>query len=143
MNYKTNTDNFWVPVADSTTKTIDLVGTEGFYKTEDAVKNLKTSDFYDTDNLSDVKIVTGKAKISSTALEDEIIKAYNEELKSGDINAGDRWQQSTNGTDGLYYRDIEISCIVLAENSFKGTLKNIAEIQEDKAVDELLSSGAL
>lgn len=136
MNYKTNTDNFWVPVADSTTKTIDLVGTEGFYKTEDAVKNLKTSDFYDTDNLSDVKIVTGKAKISSTALEDEIIKAYNEELKSGDIDAGDRWQQSTNGTDGLYYRDIEISCIVLAENSFKGTLKNIAEIQEDKAVDE-------
>ena len=91
---------------------------------------------YVESDLSDVKIVTGKAKISSTALEDEIIKAYNEELKSGDIDAGDRWQQSTNGTDGLYYRDIEISCIVLAENSFKGTLKNIAEIQEDKAVDE-------
>lgn len=136
MNYKTNTDNFWVPVADHTTKTIDLVGTEGFYKTEEAVKNLKVTDFYETDSLSDVKIVTGKAKISSTALEDEIIKAYNKEIKTGDIDASDKWQQSTNGTDGLYYRDIEISCIVLAENSFKGTLKNIAEIQEDKAVDE-------
>ncbi len=136
MNYKTNTDNFWIPVSDSLTKTIDLIGTEGVYDTESAVKNLTVNDFYNTTSLSDVKILAGKAKITSEALEDEIIKAYNPELKSGDISSTDTWQQSENGTDGLYYRDVEISCIVLAENTFKGTLKNIAEVQEDKAVDE-------
>ena len=136
MDYKTNTDNFWVPVTDATTKTIDLVGQDGLYKTENAIKNLKLEDFYSKTSLSEVKILAGEAKLYSTALEDELIKAYNPELTSGDIDSTDNWQQSTNGTDGLYYRDVEVTCIVLAENTFKGTLRNIAEIQEDKAVDE-------
>ena len=54
-------------------------------------------------------------------IEDEIIKAYDSEKESTDIDADDKWQQSTNGTDGLYYRDIEVTCIVLAENTFKGS----------------------
>ena len=136
LDYKANTDNFWVPVADETTTTIDLVGTEGLYQTESAIKNLQVSDFNGKTSLSEVKILAGKAKIYSTALEDEIIKAYNPELTSGDIDATDNWQQSVNGTDGLYYREVEVTCIVLAENTFQGTLRNIAEIQEDKAVDE-------
>ena len=41
LNYKTNTDNFWTPVVDSTTITMDLVGTEGLYETENEIKNLK------------------------------------------------------------------------------------------------------
>ena len=136
LDYKANTDNFWVPVADDTTTTIDLVGTEGLYQTESAIKNLQVSDFNGKTSLSEVKILAGKAKIYSTALEDEIIKAYNPELTSGDIDTTDNWQQSVNGTDGLYYREVEVTCIVLAENTFQGTLRNIAEIQEDKAVDE-------
>lgn len=136
IDYKANTDNFWVPVTDNTTETIDLVGEQGLYKSENTVKNLSTTDFYSKDSLKDVKILVGEAKISSTALEDEIIKSYNPELKSTDIGETDQWQQSTNGTDGLYYRDIEITCIVLKEDTFKGTLINIAEIEQFKAVDE-------
>lgn len=135
MDYKANTDNFWIPVQDTTTKTIDLVGADGLYKTESAINNLKIEDFYSKDSLSDVKILTGQAKISSTAIEDELIKAYNPDLKKEDISASDEWQQSSNGEDGLYYKDVEITCIVLAENTFQGTLRNIAEIQEHKVID--------
>ena len=136
MDYKTNTDNFWVPVIDSDTKTMDLVGENGLYKNESIVKNLKTDDFYSKQNLSEVKIVTGKAKITSTALEDELIKAYDKDITSREVNSSDMWQKSISGTDGLYYRDVEITCVVLAENTYKGILRNIAEIAEDKAVDD-------
>ena len=73
MNYKTNTDNFWTPVVDSTTITMDLVGTEGLYETENEIKNLEVTDFYSTDSLSDVKILAGKSKACSTAIEDDKI----------------------------------------------------------------------
>lgn len=136
LNYKTNTDNFWTPVVDSTTITMDLVGTEGLYETENEIKNLEVTDFYSTDSLSDVKILVGKSKVCSTAIEDEKIKAYNPETTSQDIDETDKWQKSSNGTDGLYYRDVEITCIVLAENTVKDTIKNIAEIEEHTAVDE-------
>ena len=136
MDYKTNTDNFWIPVIDETTKTMDLVGENGLYTTEDSIKNLEIGDFYGKESLKDVKILQGVAKLSTTALEDEIIKAYDPEKGADDIDTADKWQKTTNGTDGLYYRDIEVTCIVLAENTFKGNLKNIAEIQEDKAIDE-------
>jgi len=136
LNYKANTDNGWSAVVDGTNKTIDLVGTEGLYNSESVIKNLDVEDFYATNSLSEVKILTGKAKITSTALDDELIKAYNPEIVASDVEATDDWQQSTSGTDGLYYRDVEITCIVLAENTYKGTLRNIAEVEEDKAIDE-------
>ena len=138
MDYKENTNNFWVPTTDNTTTTIDLVGANGLYTTESAVKNLSLSDFDGNriTSLSDVKIVAGKAKISSTKLEDEIIKAYNENTTATDVDTSDLWQQSTVGTSGLYYRELEITCIVLADNSFNGTLRNIAEIEANKVIDE-------
>lgn len=136
MDYKANTENFWFPVVDSSTKVINLVGETGIYETENAVKNLKVEDFYAKDSLEDVIILKGNAKINSTLLEDEIIKGYDSKLDKEYISSEDNWQQSTNGTDGLYYRDIEITCIVLEENSYAGTLKNIAEIEEYKVVDE-------
>jgi len=136
LNYKENTDNGWSAVADGTNTTIDLVGTEGLYNSESVIKNLEVEDFYSTNSLSDVKILTGKAKIVSTALDDELIKAYNPAIVASDVEIADDWQQSTSGTDGLYYRDVEITCIVLAENTYKGTLRNIAEVEEDKAIDE-------
>ena len=47
------------------------------------------------------------------------------------------WKQSTNDeSDGLFYQEVEITCIVLAENTYEGILKNIAEISEDKAQDD-------
>lgn len=138
IDYKANNDNLWL--ATETNKIISLVGEDGLYKTEKAVKNIKTEDFESEvtkyTSLEQVKILTGKSKICSTALEDEIIKAYNPELKLKDIEITDDWQQSIKGTDGLYYRDIEITCIVLADNTYTGTLRNIAEIEESKAVDK-------
>lgn len=136
MNYKTNTENLWHPVVDGTNQTMKLVGTDGFYTNEASVSNLTLSDFLGVTSLGEVEILKGKAKIYSTALENSKIKAYNKDLKSSDIDATDTWQQSTNGTDGLYYREVEVTCIVLAENSYDGILRNIAEIQKDKAVDK-------
>ena len=136
LNYKTNTDNDWHVDIDENTKTVDLVGINGLYNNESAIKNLSKDDFYVINSLSDVKIVEGKAKITSTSLEEEKIKAYNPALTSSDISSTETWQQSTNGTDGLFYKDVEITCIVLAENTYAGTLRNIAEVEEDKAVDE-------
>ena len=135
MNYKTNTDNLWSPVIDTNTEIKNLVGEDGLYKSENSITNLKKEDFYETANLSDVKILVGSSKIKSTAMEDEIIKAYNYKTTSADITSADKWQKSENGTDGLYYREVEVTCIVIAENTFKDTLKNVAEISEDKAVD--------
>lgn len=33
--------------------------------------------------------------------------------------------------DGLFYQEVEITCIVLKENTYKGILKNVAEITEE------------
>ena len=136
MDYKENTNNYWHPVVDETNQTINLVGEGGLYATEDLVSNLEVSDFNNVTTLNDVQILAGKAQIYSTALENSIIKAYDPEKTIADIDATDTWQQSTNGTDGLYYREIEVTCIVLAENSYEGILRNIAEIEEDKVLDE-------
>ena len=136
MDYKTNTDNNWNVVTDSNTQKKMLVG--DIYPSEAAVKNLKLSDFYENrvSSLSDVQIYLGKAKITSSAIDHDKIKAYNPELKSTDIDSEDNWQQSINGTDGLYYRDVQVTCIVLAENTFKGQLRNIAEIEDRQPLDE-------
>ena len=136
MDYKENTNNFWHPVVDGTNQTVNLVGTDGLYATEDLVTNLAVTDFNNVTTLSDVRILAGKAQIYSTALENSIIKAYDPEKTAADIEATDTWQQSINGTDGLYYREIEVTCIVLAENTYEGILRNIAEIKEDKVLDE-------
>lgn len=136
MNHKTNTDNLWHPVVDGTNQTMKLVGENGLYRNEADIKNLTTGDFFGLTSLSDVEILKGKAKIYSTALENAKIKAYNKDTTSADIDAADTWQQSTSGTDGLYYREVEVTCIVLAENSYEGILRNIAEIEKDKAVDK-------
>ncbi len=138
MDYTANTNNLWHPVIDETNKTINLIGEDGLYKKESEVKNLAAGDFDEATvkSLSDVKILAGKAQIYSSALADDKIKAYDPNTVAADINQADQWQQSTNGTDGLYYREIEVTCIVLAENSYEGVLRNIAEIKEDKALDE-------
>lgn len=136
MNYQNNTDNGWIVENNDATTIIDLVGEKGLYSTEEAVKNLKIDDFYEIEKLSDVKIVEGNAKITTTNLEDEKIKAYSPELILNNISEEDNWQQSTNGTDGLYYQELEITCIVLAENTYKDSIRNIAEIKADEAVDE-------
>ena len=114
-------------------KTISLVGESGFYSNETSIdKNkIKLEDFKDLvtgevpTDYSGIQIVTGeRLAISTKSLEDKKIKAYKSEKAEGEL-----WQQSTNDeNDGLFYQEVEITCIVLKENTYRGILKNVAEI---------------
>ena len=140
LDYKENTNNLWRIVNDGNVSTMPLVGTEGLYETEDAIKNLRAKDFESAikeyKSLEEVNILKGKAKITTTYLEDEIIKAYNPTATESETSTTEKWQKSNNGEDGLYYQEVEITCIVIADNSFDGVIKNMVEVEADKAVDE-------
>ncbi len=136
LDYKTNTDNYWKADSSNLIKTIPLVGENGFYSDVSKVKNLKLNDFYQKDSFEDVNILAGNVEIYTEALKEEIIKAYNSELVASDIASTDLWQKDKKGENGLYYREVEVTCIVLADNIYQDEIRNIAEIKEDKAVDE-------
>lgn len=114
----------------------NLVGENGFYKDESEINKdkIKLEDFKDPitgevpTDYSQIQIVTGeRAAISTKALKEKLIKAYKSQKADEDL-----WQQSTNDEkDGLFYQEIEITCIVLKENTYKGILKNVAEITEE------------
>lgn len=114
----------------------NLVGENGFYKDESEINKdkIKLEDFKDPitgevpTDYSQIQIVTGeRAAISTKALKEKLIKAYKSQKADEDL-----WQQSTNDEkDGLFYQEVEITCIVLKENTYKGVLKNVAEITEE------------
>lgn len=114
----------------------NLVGENGFYKDESEINKdkIKLEDFKDPitgevpTDYSQIQIVTGeRAAISTKALKEKMIKAYKSQKTDEDL-----WQQSTNDEeDGLFYQEVEITCIVLKENTYKGILKNVAEITEE------------
>ncbi|MGN1311017.1 MAG: Cys-Gln thioester bond-forming surface protein [Clostridia bacterium] len=110
-----------------------LVGEEGWYKTEE---DAKTEGLLANEDLSNITIVTGKDNLleitDSYSLKDELIKKYGSEAEEGEL-----YQQSINDeNDGLFYQEIEVTCIVLAPNTCEDILVNIAEISGDRAVDE-------
>jgi uncharacterized repeat protein (TIGR01451 family) len=137
MNHKTNFENGWkIP---SGANTINLVGEDGLYADVNRVKNLEVGDFNEITSLEDVKIVRGRAAITTSALKRDslvpnanLIKAYDRDAKKADISSNDLWQETveTGFEDGLYYREVQITAIVLAPNSYQGVLRNIAEITE-------------
>ncbi len=110
-----------------------LVGENGIYKTEEDVP---VNGILKDEDLSTITVVTGKdGKLEIRdylSLKDELIKKYGSEVEEGD-----KYQQSINGeNDGLFYQEIEVTCIVLAPNTCEDILVNIAEISKDKAIDE-------
>lgn len=111
-----------------------LVGEKGWYKTE---KDVPTTGILKDEDLSKITIVTGKANSKLeirdfTSLKEALIKKYGAEVKDEDL-----WQQSTNDQDdGLFYQEVEVTCIVTAPNTWKDTLYNIAEISGDRAMDD-------
>ena len=129
LQHNTTIDNQWK--VNSSAEMIPLVGEDGFYKNERDVLNLELEDFIGVTSLEDVLVVTGKAEIESNLIQDDKILAYDKKAE-----ATEGWQKADVGAGGLFYEEIEVACIVLADNTFKGNLINIAEISEDKAVDE-------
>ena len=109
-----------------------LVGENGIYKTEQEVP---TQGIFENENLASISVVTDKDGALEIrdylSLKDELIKKYGAEVENGDL-----FQVSTNNEDdGLFYQEIEVTCIVLAPNTYEGTITNIAEISVDKAVE--------
>lgn len=109
VNHTTNVDNYWAIPQECKTVKLSTI--------ENGTANLSVDDFTGITNLSDVEVVVGKAKLTSTKLKSTVandknlIKAFDKE----------------NGTT-LDYKDIQITCIVLADKSENNNLKNIAEI---------------
>ena len=125
VGYNTNVDNNWrLQDGARATKLEDL---PDVYK---ACKNKLDLDEFsgieELTSLKDVQIVEGKIAITSNLLQNSILKAY--DSTKTEKQQGENWQKGEEGTTGLYYEDIEVTCIVLAPNSCKDVLKNIAEI---------------
>ncbi len=127
--YNTNVDNLWRLQADiENSQTMNLIGEDGFYKTADDAENFKVEDFVGITDLSEVQLVTGKVSITTNQLDDELIKAFDKDKVAEEAG----WQKAETGDGGLYYKDVQVSCLVVAENTYKGTITNVAEISEDK-----------
>ncbi len=105
VNYNTNINNYWA-IPNSGVETVKLS------EITNGTKNLKVDDFTGVTDLKNVDVVKGAVKLTSTALSsnntDNLIKAFD-------------------GSDKLSYKDIEVTCIVLADSN----LKNIAEITKN------------
>ena len=129
QNYKTNYNNGW-KLDDSIDNShiINLIGEDGFYKDEESAINFDVNDFEDITSLKEVQLVTGKVAIKTTELDDELIKAFDQDKTSEE----DGWQKAQKGEGGLYYKDIQVTCLVIAENSYKDIITNNAEISLDK-----------
>lgn len=119
-------------IKSETNKPQPLFGENGIYKTE---IDVPVTGIFKDEDLANIQVVTGKdglLKIAdSYSLKNELIKKYGSEVEEGDL-----YQQSIKSeNDGLFYQEIEVTCIVLASNTYEGTLVNVAEISEDKAVE--------
>ena len=115
IGHEVNQDNYWVVPENEEIKTVKLS------TIPNATNNLSLEDFPGATSLSDIDVVVKNANVTSNKLKyvenstDNLIKAYDKDTKQ------------------IYYRDIEIVCVVLAEDD-SANLKNIAEIT--KCYDE-------
>lgn len=104
VNYNGNIDNYWSIPQNSTSIKLSTI-TNG-------TKNLKIDDFTGVTDLANVDVVRGAVKLTSTALSS---------------NKSENLLKAFDGSDKLSHKDIEITCIVLADSN----LKNIAEITKN------------
>lgn len=112
VEYTNNVDNKWAIPQDSETVKLNTI--------ENGTKNVKKEDFTGIDKIEDASVVKGKAKLVSTKL-----KSSNTDTKNL-IAAFDKENSSK-----LDYRDIKVTCIVLADEVSNNNLRNIAEIKKD------------
>ncbi len=109
VGHITNVDNYWSIPSNSNTVKLNTI--------ENGTENLSVDDFTGIKNLSEVEVVTGKVKLTSTKL-----KSSDTDTKNL-INGFDK----ENGTR-LDYKDIQVACIVLNTETSNNNLRNIAEI---------------
>lgn len=112
VGHITNVDNYWSIPENSQTVKLDTI-TNG-------TSNLSVDDFNDIKSLSEVEVVKGKVKLTSSKL-----KTSETDTK----NLIDGFDKE-NGTK-LDYKDIKVACIVLSTENANSNLKNIAEITKD------------
>jgi uncharacterized repeat protein (TIGR01451 family) len=147
VDYKDNKDNNWsITANDATTlktNTKTLSELTDVYKIIQANKSLTTDNFTDATgkaitSLDDVQVLSGKVKITSNKLKDNVLKAYDKTKTTATATNTESWQQAEKdkGTTGLYYEDVQVTCVVLAPNSTTQTLRNIAEISKTDATDD-------
>ena len=142
VGYKTNVKNGWsIAQGTSSQRLGDL---KDVY--EKAKGKLQLSDFTGAEqvtSLENVQIVKGKAAISTSILQDNLIKAYDNGKTSKE--GEEKWQGALQGkgTTGLYYQEVEVVCIVLSPNTYNGELRNIAAITGAKDVNgvEIVNPG--
>ena len=112
VNYNTNVDNYWSIPADSKTVKLNTI--------PNGTKNLSVDDFNDIKSLSEVDVVVGSAKLTST------------KLKSSETDTNNLLKPFDKDTSTtLDYKDIQVACIVLTDTVSGNNLKNIAEITKD------------
>lgn len=119
VNHKVNTDNYW-SITDAIKNGAETVKLSSI---KNASKNVKLEDFENTQSLDDVEVVKGLAKITSNKLSSD--------SKSNIIEGFDSKTDKT-----LKYKDIEVVCVVLAEEATNTNLKNIAEVTDDSTPDD-------
>ena len=112
VNYNGNIENYWSLPSDA--KTVKLSTIDG------GTKNLQLSDFTGVTKLEDVEVLPGSAKITSNKLKSNSTDEKNL------INGFDL----TNGTT-LDYKDVQVTCIVLADKVNNNNFRNIAEITKN------------
>lgn len=118
VDHKVNDANFW-SITDAVKDGAEIVNLSTI---KNGTKNLKIEDFEKTTSLDDVKVVKGLAKIKSDKLSSDISSNI---IKGFDIKTDKE----------LAYKDIEVACIVLAEEPENAKLKNIAEIVKNTTPD--------
>lgn len=117
VNHTVNIDNYWaIPTDGKTIKLSDI---------ENGTSNLTKDDFTGITDLKDVEVVTGKnVKLTST------------KLKSNDTDTKNLIVGFDPSKDKeLSYKDIQVACIVLADEVKDNNCKNIAEITKNSDED--------
>ena len=120
VGHTTNVDNFWsIPEGAESVKLSTI---------PNGTTNLSVDDFNNIKKLDDVVVVKGKVKITSTKL-----KSSDTDEKNL-IDGFDREKDTALG-----YRDIQVTCIVLADEVVNNNCRNIAEITKhsDKNKEEI------
>ena len=131
-DYNGELNKNWQIVTNQGIKSMPLVGENGWYKDESEIPENSILKNEDVENLNLVWAEGNNLlEIENNSLNDTVIKKY-----GSTVEEGDNWQKSIQDeNDGLFYEEVEVICMVVAPNTYEGTLKNVAEISDHQAIN--------